>query len=135
MQIQCSIVLPVLRTAVATITKYDRQLFDMTAACNHDSVQREETVKPAINSQDTIMSYNLFLFLTFNNLECSRGYFWNSDNKACSICPIGRYSDTTRAARCMRCPTYHSTRQEGSTSKSQCYYREYQHQQNTMLLL
>ena len=53
--------------------------------------------------------------------ECLRGYYWDRSARECQICSRGHYRNTTSATFCVRCPTGHTTEQEGSTSRSQCY--------------
>ena len=58
--------------------------------------------------------------MIFINLACEKGYFWDSEERMCKICPYGTYSETTTTESCTHCSGYLTTENEGSTSDAQC---------------
>ena len=39
----------------------------------------------------------------------------------CRACPVGTYSDVIGSSKCRRCPSYHQTRSQGSSSEQDCF--------------
>ena len=57
----------------------------------------------------------------FFTLEACKPGYWSIDGTAaCSLCPVGTFSNTFGMTRCQKCAYSQSTEIEGATSESHC---------------